>query len=226
MKKWMVYAGVSLWLFVGVRGIAGSIKGGSTVLAAFTDNVSTRRDYRSMEVLVEAEGRYPVYDLTREEIEALSKDLAMTIGVSTPEEVEIRLSTKTEKDVFGDTIKVLYVHLISEASADYYEKFREAFDYYHIEGEVYLNLCGISSGEMSLKEKDELTLEILDELSANVVTGVRDSELYTIYAYSKSAGEGIKVGEDIININVTISYDKSEDVSQIYISTPINSLEY
>ena len=113
-----------------------------------------------------------------------------------------------------------------DCAVSYRELVEGMFDAMGIQGNVNMNLVGSLEGALNSTEKNELADGLLDRLGAKVVTENRDSDIFTIYAYSKGAGSYITIGGNKINMNIAIGYDEEQDRTKVYLASPINSLDY
>ena len=113
-----------------------------------------------------------------------------------------------------------------DCAVSYRELVEGMFDAMGIQGNVNMNLVGSIEGTLNSTEKNELADGLLDRLGAKVVTENRDSDIFTIYAYSKGAGSYITIGGNKINMNIAIGYDEEQDRTKVYLASPINSLDY
>ncbi len=145
----------------------------------------------------------------------------------------------TEPQVTGNTnglegtqpqAQYVYVNITVYNNIDCAVSYRELvegmFDAMGIQGNVNMNLVGSLEGALNSTEKNELVDGLLDRLGAKVVTENRDSDIFTIYAYSKGAGSYITIGGNKINMNIAIGYDEEQDRTKVYLASPINSLDY
>lgn len=145
----------------------------------------------------------------------------------------------TEPQVTGNTnglegtqpqAQYVYVNITVYNNIDCAVSYRELvegmFDAMGIQGNVNMNLVGSIEGALNSTEKNELADGLLDRLGAKVVTENRDSDIFTIYAYSKGAGSYITIGGNKINMNIAIGYDEEQDRTKVYLASPINSLDY
>lgn len=113
-----------------------------------------------------------------------------------------------------------------DCAVSYRELVEGMFDAMGIQGNVNMNLVGSLEGALNSTEKNELADGLLDKLGAKVVAENRDSDIFTIYAYSKGAGSYITIGGNKINMNIAIGYDEEQDRTKVYLASPINSLDY
>ena len=144
------------------------------------------------------------------------------------------ISVITVETVSGNTVLSLEQYILvditidnSVESAVYY---KECIDKYFkesgIDADITLSFKGSIKGALSNNEKNEICDNILDALDGRLVTGSRSDELYTVYAYSDSINEYVVNGTTKSNINVAITYDSTNDLSWVYVATPILSESY
>ena len=128
------------------------------------------------------------------------------------------------------TAQYVYVNITVNNDMDCAGSYRElvegVFDAMGIQGNVNMNLVGSLEGALNSTEKNELADGLLDRLDAKVVAENRDSDIFTIYAYSKGAGSYITIGGSKINMNIAIGYDEEQDRTKVYLASPVNSLDY
>lgn len=144
----------------------------------------------------------------------------------------IRIVTnETQKD--GNIILIknyLYIDInISnsiESAVMYKDKVKEVLDNMCIVGDISLNLVGSVNGEMNETEKNNLSNDLIDKLEASYITGNADKRLYTLYAYSDKIEEYIMLGDKKVNINIAITYDEDNNITKIYMATPIITKDF
>lgn len=76
------------------------------------------------------------------------------------------------------------------------------------------------NGELSLAQKNRLSDDFLDKINAKSVTGKKDNEMYTIYAYSALIPDYEVVDDDIVNVNLVFNYDEINNITNFYMATP------
>ena len=92
--------------------------------------------------------------------------------------------------------------------------------------EVTATLVSYYEGEFDIDECSRLTDEILKGLGAKIVVENRTKELFSVYAYAKGMTEGIKIGNDEINLNIAINYNEATKQTRVYLAAPIIEMEY
>ena len=95
-----------------------------------------------------------------------------------------------------------------------------------IDSMVSVNVSGMAKGNISTSEKNAMTRNILSGLKAKEISANKNTDVYTVYAYSKSMDDYIQVGKNKINVNITMNYDEKNDITHINMSTPIYNGDY
>ena len=178
-------------------------------------------------------------------IKAITQEQQRTENTTEPAVTEPQVTENadspagTEPQVTGNTnglagtqpqVQYVYVNITVYNNIDCAVSYRELvegmFDAMGIQGNVNMNLVGSLEGALNSTEKNELADGLLDRLDAKVVAENRDSDIFTIYAYSKGAGSYITIGGSKINMNIAIGYDEEQNRAKVYLASPVNSLDY
>ena len=245
MKRAM-YAVIVLWavltaVYMTNMGRADKV----SISTAFTDSVDGE-EWCELDTYIEGYGKFGVCYLTQEEKERLVENIASALGITssyglaTVYEEEVNTTVLSNESVNGSvTIKAItqepqaqyvYVNITVYNNIDCAVSYRELmegmFDAMGIQGNVNMNLVGSLEGALNSTEKNELADGLLDRLDAKVVAENRDSDIFTIYAYSKGAGSYITIGGSKINMNIAIGYDEEQNRTKVYLASPVNSLDY
>ena len=245
MKR-ALYAAIILWVVGSGVYLAGMERVHSvSISTAFTDSADERQ-WCELDTYIEGYGKFGVCYLTQEEKEKLVKNIASALGITssyglaTVYEEEVDTTVLSKNSVNGSvTIKAItqepqaqyvYVNITVYNNIDCAVSYRELvegmFDAMGIQGNVNMNLVGSLEGALNSTEKNELADGLLDRLGAKVVAENRDSDIFTIYAYSKGAGSYITIGGSKINMNIAIGYDGEQNRTKVYLASPVNSLDY
>ena len=159
-------------------------------------------------------------------IKAITREQQGTDNTAT--EDEQAYDSTTESGLAAN--QYVYVNITVNNDMDCASSYRElvegVFDAMGIQGNVNMNLVGSLEGALNNIEKNELADGLLDRLDAKVVAENRDSDIFTIYAYSKGAGSYITIGGSKINMNIAIGYDEEQNRTKVYLASPVNSLDY
>ena len=216
-----------------------------SISTAFTDSVEGE-EWCELDTYIEGYGKFGVCYLTQEEKKRLVENIASALGITssyglaTVCEDEVNTTVLSKESVNGSvTIKAItqepqvqyvYVNITVYNNIDCAVSYRELvegmFDAMGIQGNVNMNLVASLEGALNSTEKNELADGLLDRLGAKVVTENRDSDIFTIYAYSKGAGSYITIGGNKINMNIAIGYDEEQNRTKVYLASPVNSLDY
>lgn len=245
MKR-ALYAAIILWVVGSGVYLAGMERVHSvSISTAFTDSADERQ-WCELDTYIEGYGKFGVCYLTQEEKERLVENIASALGITssyglaTVCEDEVNTTVLSKESVNGSvTIKAItqepqaqyvYVNITVYNNIDCAVSYRELvegmFDAMGIQGNVNMNLVGSLEGALNSTEKNELADGLLDRLGAKVVAENRDSDIFTIYAYSKGAGSYITIGGSKINMNIAIGYDGEQNRTKVYLASPVNSLDY
>lgn len=144
----------------------------------------------------------------------------------------IRIVTnETQKDDSIILVKnYLYIDIkISnslESAVMYKERVKKVLEDMNIVGDISLNLIGNVKGELNDTEKNNISDEIMKNLEADYITGNTNKGIYTIYAYSEGIKDYIMLGDKKTNINIAITYDEKNNLTKIYMATPIITQDF
>jgi len=84
-----------------------------------------------------------------------------------------------------------------------------------------IQLVGDYAGYLPLERRNEITDDILDALSAEVVYEYREHELYTVYAYTAGLDNYITVDNKKINVHIAMSQNEEHYRTVLYLASPI-----
>lgn len=248
MKKIGIIVGMFLWCILAVRILAQNINSDKNVVDVFNSF-----KFASVSSTVEAFGEYGVTHLTTEEKAELAAGFASCIGVdngytvetATEDGKEILTLTRDSKDALTE-IKIItlnensgivntsrqYVSIMLNIKKDtkstlvYKDMIGDLFDAAGIDGYVGINLRGEIPGVLNYYERNRLADSLLEMLDAKVVSESRENEFFTIYAYSSLIDEYITCLGKKMNINIVTEYDEEQNMTVLYLSTPLNNLDY
>ena len=79
---------------------------------------------------------------------------------------------------------------------------------------------------MTLSERNNMADLLLEQIEGKVVSEHRDEELFTIYAYTKLIKDYDMRSGEPVNINIAFNYDESQNLTNVYLSTPIIREDY
>lgn len=254
INKLMKYTFLLFWLILAGAYFSKQNNVQPVALGSVFDGQVSGTEFAELNTFIEGYGKYGVCYLTDIEKEKLLGNIAGAIGVSKPYSLsnerkdgvntmalnkdsvngsvnikmittEERLSDKSIKSTQHVYIKLnLYDNV--ECACDYKELITGLFDAMGITGNVNVNLIGTVSGMLNRDEKNRVADNLLESLEAKVVAECRDNDFFTIYAYSKGIEDYITIGGSKINVNIAMNYDENKNMTNIYVSSPVNSLDY
>lgn len=108
-----------------------------------------------------------------------------------------------------------------ESANAYKNKLKTVFDKMGVAADISLTLCGELEGVLSDDEKHQISNHIINELEGELTIENVDEELFFVYGYSEGIDEYYMLGNKRVNINVAIAYDENENVSKVYVASPI-----
>ena len=82
------------------------------------------------------------------------------------------------------------------------------------------------NGDLSLKEKNKLSKWYLDEIDAKIISDEKNSEIYTIYAYTDYIRNYEIVNNNAVNVNIVFNYDEENNITWFHMATPYLLGEY
>ena len=118
-------------------------------------------------------------------------------------------------------VKVDIVIEDSLESAFYYEdQVSLLMNRYAQNPQTFIRVQGNYAGQLSIEEKDVIVMELLDSLNADIVAEHRQ-DTYVVYAYTSKIDGYKEVGKDKVNLTIAVSYDESQDSTQMILATPL-----
>lgn len=248
MQKIGMVTAVILWLLLAGRLINNKIEKDSNIVEAFSS-----QSFVEMEGTVSAFGEYGVTYLTEEEKVVLIEEIAGSLGIKSDYEIidtnngetiekilvkkgknadtTIKVITKqTDMGIYYQSEQYVNVNIDLKHGINGVLNCRnlveDVLNTEGIEGNVTINLQGKMQGELSYSEKNTITNALLKELDATVVSENRGTDLFTVYAYSDNVEGSVICGGKKVNINIAEGYNEVENMTIIYLSTPLNNLDY
>lgn len=244
MRKAGIIIAMAVWIVTAVRLINVNVRAGEDVVTAFNTI-----KYDNVDTIIEAFGEYGTSYLEEEEKEAILVNLASCVGIdsnySIQEDDGIATLSSTSA---GGTVKIAlntvttdyvtyksctnYVTLNmtikgrTDCALTYKNMIDDIFEAGKIDGYVNMSLKGELNGAVNYYERNRLADELLDTLDAKVVSENRENDLFTIYAYTDLVDEYVMSAGQKININIVQEYDSNTNKTIIYLSSPLNNLDY
>ncbi len=158
-------------------------------------------------------------------------DVVTLLNRSADGEVKIALNTTTEDyGTYKSCTNYISINMTiigrTDCALTYKNMIDDIFAAGKIDGYVNMSLKGELNGAVNYYERNRLADELLDILDAKVVSENRENDLFTIYAYTGLVDEYVMSAGRKININIVQEYDSVANKTVIYLSTPLNNLDY
>lgn len=206
-----------------------------TLVANFGEKYMTSDDKRNMIDFVA--GKLNIADtLEKEEVKGTSTTsmVAQKESQNAHAQIELISIDSKEPEQGKKTNQYLYVtvELYDDATKilQYKNLVDDAYEELGVEDtDAAITLQGTYEKELSNEEKDTISNKMLEDLQAKVVRENRQSgtgNAYTIYAYTPVIDDYINVEEERVNLNVVFTYNKSDNITTLYVATPILNTDY
>lgn len=254
MKKYGLYAAIVLWVVIAGKYLSDARQVQAVSLSGAFETSMGEGAFEELNTYIEGYGEFGVCYLTSEEKEDLVWDIAGAIGlnnlcrIATEQEKDSSVTTLTKDSVNGEVViksitkekrdegsnliatQYVYVKITAynnvDCANDYRELLEGVFDAMGIKGNVNVNLVGSLAGLLNYDQKNTLADELLSKLDAEVVAENRGTDMFTIYAYSQGIASYITIGGSRINVNIAINYDEEKNRTNVYLASPVSSLDY
>lgn len=84
-----------------------------------------------------------------------------------------------------------------------------------------IKLNGTYNGQLTKKEQKEEAKKMFESLHASTKQEFLSDDLYNIYGYTNMIKEFIVTNNKKINVNIMMKYDKKNDLTNVYLATPL-----
>lgn len=250
MRKFFLAFVTVLWILAGIQILTnGNKEDEQKLVEAFS-----QLNYRAAESCIEVSGTIDEDYMTVNEQEDFLKTVAEAIGIKQNYDISTRQEGNRQEIVLYkeaakaiSTIKVVSIenevddNLIQtkqyfimnlsmpdsvESAILYKDIIKKALRDFKVTCDYNIMFEGQFSGSLSLDDRNRISEQLLKEVEADVVSQNKTEDMYTIYAYTKLVEDYSTVGSDRINVNVVMNYDETENVTRIYVATPIMKQDY
>lgn len=92
--------------------------------------------------------------------------------------------------------------------------------------EVTLSLEGKIRGKVDDESRMIMTENLFNQLGAREVFGREESENNSIYGYTDGIDEFKKIGSEKVNVNIAFAYDETNNITTLYLATPVITIDY
>lgn len=252
VKQRILYIGIALWLIAFIQMLGNGFSTESeeeAIVTAFADN-----DFLNTVSTITASGTYKNTYLSESRREDLLLDIAHSLGISSSlvyDSVTENAVTTSSLVRTGDNAKtvlkltttesqktaseILQKHVVSaeiefdnslESAFYYKDLLKDAFENAGISPDISINLKGEMDGSLSMTQKNIITDKIIESSGGKIVTERRSDSLFTVYAYTDKIDDYVLNGSMKTNLNVAISYDETNDITEVYMATPFINKDY
>lgn len=164
------------------------------------------------------------YSLTEENGQYGRKLLLSLDGVKADTEIAFYTTESPQTGNVYEVSQYVKVDIVIEdslESAFYYEdQVSLLMNRYAQNPQTSIRVQGNYAGQLSMEEKDVIVMELLDSLNADIVAEHRQ-DTYVVYAYTSKLDGYKEVGKDKVNLTIAVSYDESQDSTQMILATPL-----
>lgn len=135
----------------------------------------------------------------------------------------IKVISKKEED---NTKHYLLVRLKVFSNPDGVLKFRSVLEDVFAklkirETQTTMEVSSTFVGKLNIDEMNQVADRMIDNLDGKIAYENRSEELYTIYGYTAILPEYIEALGTKLNIHVAITYNESEDKTEVILATPV-----
>lgn len=249
MKKIISVLAVIVWCVAIVQGI--NALGGESeaeVIQAFHGMSMAQENSK-----IQAYGKYNRDYLTVEEQKVLLKTMAEALGIvdnytlqensnqygrqltlfldGTQADTKIEFITQEEEEEFHsmEVNQYLKTEIQIEKSIESAFHYKDTVDMlmsrYTETPQTVIHINGEYQGRLDIEQKDALSVQLLEQLKAEVVVEHRE-DTYVVYAYTPMIEEYKTVGKDKINLTIAIVYNEEADTTEVLLATPLLSEDF
>lgn len=91
---------------------------------------------------------------------------------------------------------------------------------------LYMVIKGKIYGEIDKEQENKIAKGILKSFQAKEIFNGQNDEHMNVYGYTEILQDYVAIGSEKININVAFSYDEQENITYVYIGSPIVNYDY
>lgn len=91
---------------------------------------------------------------------------------------------------------------------------------------LYMVIKGKIYGEIDKGQENKIAKGILKSFRAKEIFNGQNDEHMNVYGYTEILSDYVAIGSDKININIAFSYDEKENITYVYVGSPIVNYDY
>lgn len=91
---------------------------------------------------------------------------------------------------------------------------------------LYMVIKGKIYGEIDKEQENKIAKGILRSFQAKEIFNGQNDEHMNVYGYTEILSDYVAIGSDKININIAFSYNEKENITYVYVGSPIVNYDY
>lgn len=91
---------------------------------------------------------------------------------------------------------------------------------------LYMVIKGKIYGEIDKEQENKIAKGILKSFQAKEIFNGQNDEHMNVYGYTEILSDYVAIGSDKININIAFSYNEKENITYVYVGSPIVNYDY
>lgn len=91
---------------------------------------------------------------------------------------------------------------------------------------LYMVIKGKIYGEIDKGQENKIAKGILKSFQAKEIFNGQNDEHMNVYGYTEILSDYVAIGSDKININIAFSYNEKENITYVYVGSPIVNYDY
>lgn len=91
---------------------------------------------------------------------------------------------------------------------------------------LYMVIKGKIYGEIDKEQENKIAKGILKSFQAKEIFNGQNDEHMNVYGYTDILSDYVAIGSDKININIAFSYNEKENITYVYVGSPIVNYDY
>lgn len=91
---------------------------------------------------------------------------------------------------------------------------------------LYMVIKGKIYGEIDKGQENKIAKGILKSFRAKEIFNGQNDEHMNVYGYTEILSDYVAIGSDKININIAFSYNEKENITYVYVGSPIVNYDY
>lgn len=91
---------------------------------------------------------------------------------------------------------------------------------------LYMVIKGKIYGEIDKGQENKIAKGILKSFQAKEIFNGQNDEHMNVYGYTEILSDYVAIGSDKININIAFSYNEKDNITYVYVGSPIVNYDY